>query len=435
LDGLAALLDKSLVQQISDSNGQPRFQMLETIREYALEQLERNGEAQEVRQRHIEYYLAVAEASLPALHGPDVLAWLTRLEQEHDNLRAALHYCADADERAIFGLQLAGALWIFWQFSNTFAEGRIWIETFLQQQYDTGPTNALYARALLGAGWLAYYQDDYAAAADYAAKRLEVGQHTDDLGGRADALNLLGFCKAALCDYLGGIAQLEASVALSRAAGDPYLLGLALMNLGFLHNDQGDITRAQPCFEESLTWGQRVRHPVLLACVFNALGELARMQGAYQAAGSYYHESFALYQNMRNRRGLATLHHNLGCVAHYHEHCAQAWDHFTHSLAYYRELGDKAGVAAALAGLAGVIGMQEQWERAAQLFGAARALRDVSGAKIIAPDLYHYERNITAVRARLGEAAFAAAWEAGRRLPLAQAIAAALALNAGMPRA
>ena len=110
------------------------------------------------------------------------------------------------------------------------------------------------------------------------------------------------------------------------------------------------------------------------------------------------------------------------------ERPAQAWSHFAHSLAYYRELGDKAGIAAALAGLAGVVGMQGQWERAAQLFGAARALRDASGAPIIAPDLHHYERNVAAVHARLGETAFASAWEAGRRLPLAQA----LALSAGL---
>jgi predicted ATPase/DNA-binding SARP family transcriptional activator len=421
---LAVLCEQHLLEQTIGPNDQARFTMLETIREYALEQLEHSGEAQEIRQRHIDNYLPLAETSLPALQGPDVLAWLARLDQEHDNLRANLRWCAESGSRAVLGLQLAGALWLFWQFSNTFAEGRTWLETFLQQPYDANTTtHTLRARALLGAGWLAYYQDDYDAGAAYAAECLALCAPNQAAGAQADALNLLGFCNAALGDYPAGIARLEASVALSRAAGDLYLLGLALMNLGFLYNDQGAIARAQPYFEESLAWGQRVRHPILVARVLNALGELARMRDAYRQAGSYYEESFTLYQAMRDRRGMATLHHNLGCVAHYFKHLAQAAAHFAHSLAYYRELGDKAGTAAALAGLAGVVGIQGQWEYAAQLFGAARALRDTSGAQIIAPDLYHYERNVAAVRARLGEAAFAAAWDVGRRLPLAQAIA------------
>ena len=429
--GLTVLCGHNLLRRETGPNDESRFTMLETIREYARERLEASGEAESLRRRHAVYYLRLVEVVLPELHGPDVLAWLARLEQEHDNLRGALHWCAEADDRAAFGLQLAGALWTFWLFSNNFAEGRAWLEIFLRQPHDTDTaTSTLRARALLGAGWLVYYQDDYVSGAAYGTESLTLYKQADDAGGRAYALNLLGFCDAALGDYPAGIARLEESVALSRTAGDPYTLGLALINLGFLHNDQGDIAHAQPLFEQGLAWGRKARHPVIVARALNALGELARMQGEYRQAGSYYDESFALYRDMQNRRGLATLHHNLGCVAQYHGDSAPAWNHFVHSLADYRELGDKAGTAAALAGLAGIVGMQGQWESAARLFGAARVLRDASGAPIIPPDLYVYERKVAAVRARLDEVTFAAAWEAGRALTLDQAIAEALTRTA-----
>lgn len=429
---LMALCDQHLLQRQAGPGNASRFTMLGTIHEYAIECLAKSGEQELLSSRHASYYLALAEASLPALHGPQALAWLTRLEQEHGNLRGALDWCSQADDRAALGLQLAGALWVFWQLANYFDEGHRWIERFLQLAQQSGAATAsARARALCGAGWLAYYRDDYVAGAAHAAESLLLFEHVQDAGGQAIALNLLGFCEAAHGNYPSAIARLQISVALSRTSGDPYLLGLALLNLGFLHNDQGDIAQAQPLLEESLACGRSIAHPFLVARALNALGELARMRNAYRQAHGYYEQSLALYQEMLDRRGMATLHHNLGAVAQYQGQSEQARRHFDQSLAHYHELGDIAGTAAALAGLAGVAGAQGQWERAAQLFGTARALRDASGAPIIPPDLYDYQRNLAAVDAQLDQATFASAWMAGRAMPLEQAIGEALSLARG----
>ncbi len=204
LDGLASLRDQSLVQQepALDPEDEPRFTMLETIREYALERLAANGETEETSRRHAGYYLALAEAAEPELRGPAQGVWLTRLETEHDNLRAALHWSLEsgAEETA---LRLGGALWRFWYMHGHLSEGRRWLEMALAKS--SAVPASVQAKVFNGAGNLAYGQSDYARAAAWH----------------------------------------EASLALQRDLGDKAGLAASLTNLGNIAWSQGDYVRAQ----------------------------------------------------------------------------------------------------------------------------------------------------------------------------------------------
>src|SRR5262249_25074569 len=138
LDWLAALADKSLLQQAQGLDGEPRFAMLETIREYALERLEQNGEVESLHQAHLGYFLALAEQAEPELTGPRQAEWLERLEREHDNLRAALAWALEHGSLEA-SARLAGALWRFWYTHGHLSEGRRWLEQILEQNVTVAP--------------------------------------------------------------------------------------------------------------------------------------------------------------------------------------------------------------------------------------------------------------------------------------------------------
>ncbi len=153
LDGVAGLVDKSLLQQEEQADGEPRFLMMETIREYALERLAASGEAEAMRQQHATFFLQLAEEADPKVRSTEQATWYRRLEVEHDNLRAALHWTLEHQEVEI-GLRLAGALWAFWR--QHLREGRSWLEQVLVQPGARARTAAR-AKALLGAGALAFF--------------------------------------------------------------------------------------------------------------------------------------------------------------------------------------------------------------------------------------------------------------------------------------
>src|SRR5262249_19313589 len=159
LDGLQLLLDKSLLYEREDSDGEPRFMMLETIREYALERLEISREAATVRRRHADYYLALAEIAEPNLQRAEQVAWLDRLAAEIDNLRAALTWSRTAADAADLELRLAGALWLFWGLRGYLSEGRAWLARALGQNSEA--STVLRALGLTRAGELAWWQGDF----------------------------------------------------------------------------------------------------------------------------------------------------------------------------------------------------------------------------------------------------------------------------------
>jgi predicted ATPase len=234
LDGLQSLLDKSLLYQREDPDGEPRFMMLETSRDYALERLEISGEAAAVRRRHADYYLALAEAAEPQLGGPQQVTWLNRLEVEHDNLRAALAWSKATEGGAELGLRLAAAVFGFWWKRGHMLEGRHWLQELLAQPEAAKPTVAR-ARALRVAGSLVAMQDDGKQATALYEESLALSRNLSDQHGIAVSLHLLGELALGQGDQERGVALSEQALALLRDLGDRQGMAWVLDDLARWH--------------------------------------------------------------------------------------------------------------------------------------------------------------------------------------------------------
>ncbi len=388
-DGVASLVDKSLLRAAAqqDERADPaasRFVMLETVREFGLEQLAASGEDAAIRGAHAAYFLALAEAAAPALSGPAQRDWLHRLEAEHDNLRAALAFLLEAGETER-SLRLAGALAGFWWQRGHLGEGRSWLERALDVAPDAPPP--VRARALAGLAGLATFQRDHARAGAAYESALALFEEAGD--ARGIAVVRLG--QAMLALFEGAFAQAadraETSLTLFRALAEPGLLNTARFIRALAARFQGDLDDASALLEECLAD--------------------ARQQG------DEYH--------------LALAHQGLAYVARDRGDAARALPHYLEALAGFWRLGELWHIPLCLEGIA-ALGADADPVAAARLFGAAEALREVTGVPMPPPDRPAYERAVDATRIRLDAPAFAAAWTTGRALPPAESIAEAQAL-------
>ncbi len=383
LELLARLVDKSLVMaELHEPEG-ARYRLLETIRQYAWEQLQASGEGDELQQRHAAYYLALAETARPALGGPQGPAWLDRLEEEHDNLRAALGWSLD-DGDAEMGLRLAVALAIFWRAHNHHREGHIWMTRALER--NPAAPSAVRAEALRSAGRIACGQGHYAVARSL----------------------------------------LEQSLALAQALEDQLAVAAALYELGIVAYSQRDDGTARALLDESLARQRQLHDQPGMVRTLNALGELARVVGDDAQAEALYHEGLGISRELGDVYGLSLQLANLGYLALHRGDEAGAAPLFEESLNLAQKRGDRTQIALCLAGLAGVAGAQGWAVRAARLLGAAEALLERTGARLDPTDRADYDRIVEVVRAALSADVLAAAWAEGRALTLDRANAYAL---------
>ncbi|MBI3974619.1 MAG: tetratricopeptide repeat protein [Chloroflexi bacterium] len=377
LDLLARLVEKSLV--VVDARGsEARFRLLETVRAYAAERLGEAGEAARLRARHATWYLAVAEQAESGLRGQGQEAWLGRLEREHDNFRAALAWSLEGGE-AETGTRLAAALWHFWAVHGHFAEGRRWLERALQAN---GRATARHrARALNGAGNLAWYQGDLAVARAHHEACLALRRELGDQQGIAASLNNLGLVARAQGDYASARAHHEESLALRRRLGDRWSIASSLNNLGLVAKGLGDHTLARAYYEESLALSRELGNKHITSAALNNLGIIARVQGDHALARAYFDESLALRQELEDRWGIASALGSLGQLA------ADQGDHTAarslveESLALFREVGNKQGIADALNRLGEVARCRGDYSRAAEHYQQSLALFRELGAK------------------------------------------------------
>ncbi len=203
LEGVTTLVDNNLVRQVAASQGEPRFEMLAMIREYALEQLASSEEVGTVRRAHAAYYLALAEEADQKIRGPEQTTWFARLELEHDNLRAALAWSAENEEVPEVGLRIAAALGRFWLLNGWYSEGRAWLEQMLER-HGVAPTAAsreLRGKALLSAGRIALEQGEVARAASLFEESLTLARAGGDKPAIAEALTTLGEIAVAQGEY------------------------------------------------------------------------------------------------------------------------------------------------------------------------------------------------------------------------------------------
>jgi len=360
--------------------------MLETIREYGLERLAAAGEEEETRRRHAAWCLGMAEGLWPALRRrQDFAHVVNRLAREHDNLRAALAWLdCTGDSKSL--LRLAGAIFGFWYLHGHLQEGLSWLERALM--HGDGTPTAVRAQALLGAGMLAHYAADDARAVPWLEQSLALYRTTADSWGLAFTLTILGIVAEDAGDYDRAGALFAEGLVHARAADAPVETGLLLFHLGVVAWGQGDRERAGGLLNEALA-------------VQQASGDLA-----YGAA-----ESLAF----------------LGLFACEQGDFPRSVDLQRESLSLDQELGSQEVLAVNLANVAMVAAATQRPATAARLFGAAVGHREAIGNPFKLPERAVYDRAIDAAQSVLCDADFAAAWDAGRALSLADAVAEAFA--------
>ncbi|CAN5793323.1 hypothetical protein BH23CHL4_BH23CHL4_20640 [soil metagenome] len=420
LEGVSSLVDKSLLQQVEGPDGDSRYSMLQTVREYGLEQLDEREEIEGVRQRHASYFLSLIEKAEPKLRGRDQLAWLGDLEAGRANLRAALEWSIERGETET-ALRLAGALHWFWYLRGHWTEGRGWLEGALALPAN-GRARGARTRALAGAGILAFAQSDYPAARVQLQQSITMCREQRDLAGSAYAMHFLGMTALLPGDYAASRVLFEESVATFRLVGDSWGLAMSLCSLG-VAVIQLEIDDPPLFFEESLALFRELGDRYGLAQALHYFGEAARARGDYSAARKLYEEGLTFYRALGHRNTAASVTHNLGYLAQQEGDLRRAASCFAESLAVHAEHGDQRNTGHCLGGLAGIIGLLGQPEQAARLFGAADAVILRAGASMFFVDRRDYDGNLAEVRTQLGEQTFAAAFAAGKTLPLDAALA------------
>jgi predicted ATPase/class 3 adenylate cyclase len=308
LEGLGLLVDQSLLRQ--EAEGEPRFLMLETIREFALERLEEAGEASAIKERHARAFLALAEEAESHLTDRDQATWLDRLELDHDNLRAALAWAAQEHD-AEFALRLAGAVWRFWQFRGHIHEARQRLDAILAMPGDHPRARA---KALEGAGGLAYWQNDMDTAQGFYQESLDAFRKLGDERGIGYALYNLSFPYGmrAQPDYEKSQELLEEALEIVRRLGDRLGIGKVLWGMGVLAYWREDWDRTRALLLESLEHFRSLDAPFDLGWALYMLGNVEFKDGSLSGALLYYEEALKLFAQVRDISGVVM---HLGSVA------------------------------------------------------------------------------------------------------------------------
>lgn len=384
LHGVESLISKSLLRSEAEAESAvTRYSMLETIREYALEQLAASGEIEEVRRYHALYYVALAEEAGAKVAGPDEPAWLDRLEREHDNLRTAMAWAAERENPEL-GARLASSLWAFWLLRGYISEGRSWLDSLLAKDHTLPAT--LRARTLNGASRLALRQGDYANAETMLQESLSIRRSLGDTRGEMEALD----------------------------------------NLGLVAIYRDDLTGAQGYFDQSLTGWRSLGDEQGMVVALNRMGLALRYQGDSDGAARHYDESLQLARRLHMTYYVSAALHNLGQMEHHRGNDSRAYPLLVESLSLIQQLRDRPSISIVLADIAGVWAARVQPERAARLFGAAQVLRDNMQVTMYSAQRLAYERDIASAAAQLDAATWEAAWAQGRDMSLEDACALAV---------
>ncbi|MSP14925.1 MAG: tetratricopeptide repeat protein, partial [Chloroflexi bacterium] len=463
-DLLSRLVDKSLVmvQELADHT---RYNMLETIRQYAREKLLASGEGEALRQRHLAYYLQLGEEGDQKLQGGEQIAWLKRLGEELENFRAAIQWSLGAPPGSALpqlGVQLNWALFLYWGHTGSTLEGGRYCESFLALPTGQEQTAAR-ALALLGAQWLGGRGSDTTYIDESIALFRQVGdrrglawalahlgliegtrrlnypraetllaesdglfQALGDRGGLANVRGGQALTAMSQGDYARARALQQEGAALYQSLGDRINYGATASHMGLVDLREGDYVAARAHFAERVAISREGggAHNIRTGLLF--LGTAILFQGDYQEALAIFTESLALVQQMGLRwYNLEMV--SMGEAYRLLGNKQEAVRLFGESLPLpVRDGNDRWSVIVCLRGLAGLALAAGDGMRAARLLGAAEGIQSATGIGVGLPAGVTYQQDRAAARAHLGEAAFEAAWAAGQAMSLEQAVAYAL---------
>ena len=457
-DMLESLLDKSLLQAV-EREGERRLQLLETIREYGLERLEESEEAEALRQAHADYYLALVVQAAPELRGAEQIAWLARLDQEHENVRVALSWLVD-HERGQAALCFCASLWWFWRLRGHWSEGRHWLDKALRLT-EAGDPTVMRIKALCCAGDLAYYQDDYEAVRSLLEESVKLCRTLSSEKDLASALGTLGVVIHAQGDHTAASRLLAESEKLYRKLDCHWELAYLLRKLGFLALQRGQLQKAVEYTQESLTLAQKLGDKFLITTILSTLCGLTALQddvkhaiaynqqslslarelgdkfhiaialqnlaycGALQGDFSlamYAQEGLMLMRELGSRKNIADALHTLGYVMTRQGNLAQAKSCYQESLLLAQEIGSETQITWNLFGLALFAVEEGQFLHAARLLCAVETRLDVN-ADLNTAERAEYKRAVESVRSNLGMKAFVVARNDARAMTLEQLLA------------
>ncbi len=417
LNSLSSLIDKSLLKQIEGVDGEPRFVMLETIREYALEGLHMSGEEAVMRQRHLDYYTALAEAVEPYIRQSGQKA---RLRNDHDNLRAALGWAIDSRATAL-AARISAALWRYWEGCGLLSEGRAWFAAVLARR-DELP-DAVRAKVFWAAGEIT---ENLAEQRALFEESLHLFRALGDKAGIAEVASDLGGLAQMRGDYAQARTYYGEKLALCRERGDRSGEIRSLNRLGHLALDEGDDPQAAALHEEALALARASSSTYDVAHTLIGIGEVAQRHGEYDQAAAHYAETLALMRELEQGGHIAQALIHLGELALQQGDLAGATIHYAECLELVIERSDRWGSTYCLAGFAQIAGARGQLERAIRLASAAAALFEMIGVPPAFAGRANLDRVVAVWRAQFDEDAFTAAWATGRAMPLEQAVDLAL---------
>ncbi|MGB0036341.1 MAG: tetratricopeptide repeat protein, partial [Candidatus Acidiferrales bacterium] len=424
LDGMASMVDKSLVQRVEQAEGESRFVMLRTICEFGAEQLTASKEDALTRRAHAAYCLVLAEEGGSDDSGTDRTEWLNRVDVEQDNFRAALEWLTQTGD-AEWGLRLGAVLFRYWEMREHLTEGRDWLMRLLKVKGAAARTKAR-ARVLFAAGVLAGEQGDYDSAHRNVEESLDIARELEDKWGVAVSLNALAVITRDQGNAATSRSLFEESLVLWRELGDRAAIARALSNLANVRKLQGEYALARSFYDESLAIFRELGDRTGEAWSLNHQGDVARAQGDAAAAHSLYEESLLAFRDLGDRWGIAGSLADLGSLACDQRDFVEAHSLYSESIKIFQELEHKRGIARLLECFASSAAARLKPERALRLAGAAAALRQTLGAPLTRPEQARLERNLESARQVLANSAGAAAWTEGWITPVEKAIKDAL---------
>jgi predicted ATPase/class 3 adenylate cyclase len=426
LGGVEVLLNNSLLRQEEDDSGQTRFRMLESIREYAAEELGKTAELADIQRAHAMFYLTKVAGEIGfKLFSAESVKWLNWLEVEHDNLRSALAWSQATTEADGMKSMLLLFLSWFWYRRGYLSEGRAWGEAFLEQSgQEIG--SRLRAGLLMGNSLMAVWQGEPEKALALAEEGFPIMLRSEDDPMIAFNMLGLGIIHINRGDHTAALPLLTQGAEMFRQGGNDFFYATIMVHLGNAALGAGKPGEAREWHEKAYPIAKKVGDEWVIAFALNNLGEVARVNGDYAKARRYYEECEVLLRQSGDTGDLARLVHSLGYVAQHEGDLAQAQHQFSESLAMFRKFGNHRGMAECVIGFAGLHALKGQHQQAVKLMSAAETILTWGGARWWPADQVEIDRTRAMLSAALDEAAFKEAWEAGSRMTRDEAFALAL---------
>jgi predicted ATPase len=426
LEYLSSLVDKSMLWHESRPNGEPRFNLLETLREYALEQLSLSGQIESVYRRHMAYFLQLVEMIEPGAREPNLPAWMNRLEEEHDNFRAALQRALEFGEDDI-ALRIAGAVWRFWQIHGHIEEGAKWMQVILERT--TVQESVARTKALWGAGWLGMVLGTLEQARTYFEEGAGLSRRLGNQRYLGLSLHGIGAVARAQGDFTHSRTAFEESLPLFQALKNTEDVAWTFEHLGATALDQGEFEQAAAYIQQGLTIFRELGQQWPCAEALTFLGHAALQQACYNRARQHYEEARAIYEALDDRSNIAALNSYIGAALFGLGNCEQAVGLYKENLITLHSLNNYWGVVWGVERLADAAEHSGQLMDAARLGGAASTLQRITGV-LWHPGFHsqYHERRFAALKAALGEAEWERLWEEGRAMDIDGAVSCALGL-------